>query len=175
MSAVGDLPLIPDAERLLSGFLRREPRISALVAERVYTVFPAQAGPDPLVLLTRVGGAPPLSMPLVVDEAQVQVSCYGGTRQQANELGATCRAALCKLEGTVQPEGVVAGVRFAMWRSLDDEVFSPPRPRIIFDVYVTLRAPTVMGARSTRAQAVTRARDTTREPSLAGTTSPKGG
>jgi hypothetical protein len=134
------LALIPDAERIVSTFLRAQPRVQAIVGDRVYGVFPAQAGEGPLVLVQRVGGEPPLSQPLVVDEAQLQVDCYGGPKATAYALAATARAVLCELEGTVQPDGVVAAVRFGSLRWLPDETYPSPRPRYLFDVAVTVTA-----------------------------------
>jgi hypothetical protein len=134
-----ELALLPDVERLVSNFLRANARVSALVGERVYTVFPAKVGNAPLALVQRVGGDPPLSVPLVVDSAQLQVDAYGGPKAAAFELAATIRAELARLEDEVRPEGSVSAVRFASLRWLPDETFSPPRPRYLFDVTLTVR------------------------------------
>jgi hypothetical protein len=141
MSVRPELDLLPDAEQLVSAFLRANARIAALVGDRVYTVFPAQAGPEPLLLLQRVGGEPPFSQPLVLDVAQLQVDAYGGPKKTAATLSATARAVLTELEGQVRPEGVVGSVRFGSSQWLPDETFDPWRPRYIFDVAVAVRTP----------------------------------
>ena len=140
MSARPELPLLPDVERLVANFLRESPRVSALVDERVYTVFPSKAGTDPLLLVQRVGGAPPFSQPLIADAGQLQVDAYGGPKQVASELAATARATLTELEDAVRPEGVVSAVRFGALRWQPDETYSTPRPRFLFDVTLTVRA-----------------------------------
>lgn len=147
------IPPLPDAEQLVSGFLRRHPDVAALLGDRVYTVFPAQGGGDPLVLLQRVGGEPPFSMPLVVDAPRIQAAAYGGTKKQAHTIAATVRAALCDLAGTVQPEGVAAGVTFGALQYLPDETYRPPRPRYLFDTVVTTRATAAPVAQSPRVAA----------------------
>jgi hypothetical protein len=131
------LELLPDAEQLVSEFLRAHPRITALIGDRVYTVLPAKAGKTPLLLVQRVGGEPPFSQPLVLDIAQLQMDAYGGAKKAANGLAATARAVLTELEA--HPE--VASVRFHSFRWVPDETFSPPRPRYVFDVDVAVRTP----------------------------------
>jgi hypothetical protein len=135
------LALLPDVERLVSSYLRARPDVTALVGDRVYTAFPAQASTDrpPAVLIRRTGGTPPFSIPLVVDEAEVQVDAYGGGKALAHEVVATVRVALAELEGAVRPEGVVAAVRFRALRYLPDEAFDPAWPRFIADVAITTR------------------------------------
>lgn len=144
MSAAPELAILPDAERIVSEFLRGNARVSAIVAERVFTIFPAQAGPEPLLLIQRIGGTVPFSQPLVLDGADLQLDCYGGPKRTAEVLAATTRAVLTELEGTVWPgEGSVSAVRFGSLRWLPDETWSPPRARYVADVTVHIRAPVV--------------------------------
>ncbi|HEY7621685.1 MAG TPA: hypothetical protein VH834_18035 [Solirubrobacteraceae bacterium] len=140
MSAEPELALIPDAERLVSAYLRERPRMQALVGERIYTAFPAQAGEGALLLIQRVGGEPPLSHPLVVDAAELQLDAYGGPKVLAYELAATARAELAVLEGQVRPEGNVSAVRFGALRWLPDDTYDQPRPRYLLDVTLTVSA-----------------------------------
>jgi hypothetical protein len=149
MSTVPDLNLLPDAERVVANFLRAQPRMQALVADRIYTAFPAQAGPGPLLLVQRIGGEPPLSMPLVVDGAVLQLDAYGGPKATAYALAATARACLCQLEGQVMPEGAVGAVRFGALRWFPDDTYDQPRPRYLVEVTVTVvaaKTPVVMAA-----------------------------
>jgi Protein of unknown function (DUF3168) len=135
------LALLPDAERLVSSYLRSSSRIVALVGDRVYTAFPAQGGDAPLLLVQRVGGTPPLSQPLVVDTAQLQIDAYGGRKVDAWTLAETTRAVLTELEGEVRPEGVVSAVRFLVLRYEPDATYPSPRPRYLLDVELTVRTP----------------------------------
>lgn len=153
MSAYPPIAPLPDVERLVANFLREDARMSALVGDRVYTVFPAQAGNDPLLILQRIGGEPPRSIPLVVDAAQLQLDAYGGPKAAAHELAALTRAVLYELEGATRPEGVVSAVRFGAFRWLPDETFTSPRPRYVFDVTLTVRTAAVPAGRTDRAEA----------------------
>ena len=132
--------LIADAERMVSAFLRESPEVVALVGDRVYTAFPANAGNGPLVIVQRFGGSPPFSQPLVLDEAELQVDAYGGSKVVAHELVATVRAVLSTLEGLARPEGVCSAVRFGALQWRPDETFTPSRPRYVADVTVHVRA-----------------------------------
>jgi len=138
VSAYPELALLPDAERLVSAYLRSRPRMVALVGDRIYTAFPAKAGAGALLLVQRIGGEPPLSQPLVADEAELQLDAYGGPKATAHELAATARAELAALEGQVRPEGVVSAVRFGALRWLPDDTYDQPRPRYLLDVTLTL-------------------------------------
>lgn len=131
--------LLPDVERLVSSYLRADAAVAALVGDHVYTVFPAQAGSGPLVLVQRIGGFPPLSHPLVVDEAQLQIDAYGGGKALAWAVLATVLAAFDDLQGLVRPEGSVAAVRQGAVRWQPDDTFKPARPRFVADVTLTTR------------------------------------
>jgi hypothetical protein len=131
--------LLPDVERLVSSYLRAHTRVAALVADRVYTAFPAEAGAEPLVLVQRIGGTPPLSHPLVVDEAQLQVDAYGGSKAAAWLVFSTVLSAFDELEGAVRPEGTVAAVRQGSIRWQPDDTFTPSRPRYVGDLTLTTR------------------------------------
>ena len=148
MSVVApELALLPDAERIVSEFLRGDARMDAIVSDRIYTTFPANAGMDPLVLIQRIGGVVPLSIPLVLDGVDLQIDCYGGPKRTAERLAQTMRATLTELEGTIHPgEGIVSAVRFGAMRWLPDETYSPPRARYVADVTVHVRAAVVPAA-----------------------------
>ena len=138
MSAQPDLALVPDAERLVSAYLRSEPRMQALAGERIYTAFPAKAGAEPMLLIQRVGGQPPFSYPFVVDAAELQLDAYGGPKVRAHELARTAQACLSALTGQVRPEGVVSAVELGVVSWQPDETYDPPRPRYLIDVTVTV-------------------------------------
>jgi hypothetical protein len=135
------LILLPDVSRLVSAYLRTVPEVRAIVGDRVYTAFPKQLPEQAgFVLVQRIGGLPPLSRPLVIDLATLQLDAYGGPQAQAHELAATCRAALSVWQGE-QPNasGNVCGVVIGPLRYLPDETWRPPRPRYISDVDVTVK------------------------------------
>lgn len=135
------LYLLPDVSRLVSAYLRGVPEVVALVEQRVYTAFPKQLDKaTPFVLVQRTGGLPVLARPLVVDTAVLQLDAYGGPQAQAHELVATCRAALAELQGE-QPNasGNVCGVVVGALRYVPDETWTPPRPRYVSDLDVTVK------------------------------------
>jgi hypothetical protein len=132
------LELVPDAERLVSAYLRGEPRMQALVGDRIYTAFPAKAGSGPLLLIQRVGGQPPLSYPFILDAAELQLDAYGGPKATAHELARTAQACLSTLQGQVRPEGVASAVALGVMSWQPDEMYDPPRPRYLIDVTVTV-------------------------------------
>ena len=139
---------LPDVERLVSSYLRAHAMVEGLIGERVFTAYPAKAGEGPLVLVQRIGGTPPLSHPLVVDEAQLQIDAYGGGKALAWAVMATVLAAFDELEGQVRPEGSVAAVRQGAIRWQPDDTFKPARPRFIADVTLTTRPPQPAAERS---------------------------
>jgi hypothetical protein len=148
---------LPDVERLVSAYLRAHVDVVELVGDRVYTAFPSGAGDDasPLVLVQRIGGTPPLSHPLVVDEAQVQVDAYGGGKALAWEVLTTVLAAFDELEGVVFADGSsVSAVRQGAIRAADDDTFTPSRPRFVADVTLTTRPAVVTVARRTSSRVV---------------------
>jgi Protein of unknown function (DUF3168) len=143
-----DLELSADVERLVSVALRESPEIVALVEQRVYTVWPKTRADDakqPLVMITRTGGAPAVARPLALDVAELQIDAYGqagGGRKHATwKLASTLHDALVDLVDAVRPEGVVHGVVIDAIRYVPDESFDPPRSRYVTDVTVTVSPP----------------------------------
>lgn len=126
-----------DAERLLSAFLRSRSEITALVEDRVYTDLPSRPV-FPLVRIQLIGGAPRFSLPLYLDDAVLQIDCYGGPKVQARQLVDTVRAlAASSFFRTVHAEGVVSNVDFGGLQYLPDVEFDPPKPRYVAELTIT--------------------------------------
>lgn len=126
--------MIPDAEALVSQYLRDQDSIEALVDERVYTALPKS--PEwPLLMVRRVSGAPVTSRPLHLDAAVLQLDAYAETKKQAQTLVETARSELAELEGT-HDLGVVSGVLFGPMSWLPDGDYTPAKPRYVADVTV---------------------------------------
>ena len=133
--------LLPDVERIVSRYLREQPDVAALVGERVYTAIPADVGGAPFALVQRIGGTPPFSRPLVLDQAGLQLDAWGGGKLQAWTLAETIRQALVELPGE-RYGAVVSGVEFGgplRWEP--DGTYKPPRPRYLIDVFVYAKPP----------------------------------
>lgn len=125
--------LLPDAEQLLSGFLRDQDEIADIVAERVYTAIPKSAV-FPLLLVRRITGAPRLSRPLHLDQAGLQLDAYGGSKKTAHTLIETARAVIAaRIIGT-HDFGVVTSYAFGPMSWLPDPAETPARARYVADV-----------------------------------------
>lgn len=128
--------LLPDAERLVGDFLRGHTDVVALVGTRVTTALPREPT-WPAVTLSRLGGVPSLAGYL--DDARLELACYGATKQQAHGLARTVEAAMLTIVG-VRALGTVTYVveegEGLRWDP--DEAFEPdqPRYRMLFDVYL---------------------------------------
>jgi hypothetical protein len=144
---IGDL-LIPDAEQLVSNYLRATAEVYDLVGvdgdgnKRIYTVIPNDPT-FPLVKVVRIGGGPTTSRPLYHDRALLQIDAYGGNKKFAHTLSAMVLAALADAafvgvhETDDEPLGVVSGVEFgAVQRWHPDPDYSPAKPRYLSDLAV---------------------------------------
>lgn len=131
------IQLVPDAEAIVSSFLRGRSEVTALVASRVYTEIP-NSPTFPLVRIYRFGGAPLTSYPLHVDQALLQIDCFGGTKSQARTLAETVRAVLVEAAATTLSGGVVTAATFGPLTYLPDPGYTPAKPRYTTDVTVTI-------------------------------------
>lgn len=129
-----------DVEALVSQYLRAQSEVTAYVAQRVYTALP-ETKAFPLVRITRIGGVPKMSRPLVVDQAHLQIDVFGGSKATALDTTDAIREELAKIvdEDPVQPLGVVCAVRFGPLAYLPDASFEPAKPRYVLDVTVSVR------------------------------------
>lgn len=137
------LALMPNAEALVSAFLRDQPEVAAIVDDRVYTAIPLleQNEPEwrfPLVRVVRYGGAPLFSYPLWADRPTLQLDAFGGPKAQAFTLAETCRAALsARVIGKHDEYGVVSDVEFGGMSYVPDDSFASARPRYLFSLTLT--------------------------------------
>lgn len=127
-------PALPDAEALVSQFLRAQPELEAAIGNRVYTALPGHPT-WPLIRLTLVAGSPVVSRPLVVDRPRIQLEAYGGSKKDARDLIDLARRLIAaRIEGVHAGLGVVSGYVFGNQSYLPDDSYSPTRPRYIADV-----------------------------------------
>lgn len=142
---MSELVLLPDVERVVALLLGAHADVQALVGAeplRVFTVTPKDVGDDPFVLVQRTGGEPVVGRPLVLDDAELQLSAYGGTKRAAHAIARTVQAVLAELVGTVDDgmfEGHVTGTTLGALRWLPDESFAPARPRYVLDAGVFVK------------------------------------
>lgn len=127
------LVLIPDAEKVVSDYLREVDEVEAIVGRRVVGKTPSSVA-EPWVRLTRINAA---------DDANssadhlvafyLQADCYAGAsggQPEANLLGRTVRAALKAMQGTSVGGTVVSRVRVSDGRIADPQL-EPARERTI--------------------------------------------
>lgn len=123
--------IVVDVERLLSSWLRARPEITAIVDDRVVTVVPNRAV-FPFVKITQIAGAPVYSQPLFLDEAYLQIDCYGGPKVQARQLIDLIRHAMSEeFLGLHAGVGVVTSVRFGDLSYIPDDGYDPAVPRFL--------------------------------------------
>jgi len=132
--------ILPDAERILSSYLRSRSEITALVDQRVYTELPKKKTDRvfPLVRVSRIGGGPTTS-PNFLDRALVSFDAFGGTKYQARELAATISFVLDEIAGYTIHDGYSTGSSPGSYRYLPDDSFEPAKPRYLLDAVVFLR------------------------------------
>lgn len=143
--------LVPDVEQLVSGFLRDQPEVADLVADRVYTEIPTLKANTaewrwPLMRVTRFGGRPAFT-PLHLDAAEMQFDCFGGPKRTAWVIAETCRYLLDRRLPGGHDEGVVTGVDIGRLSWAPDGTFTPAKPRYLFTATVYVRPhPDLLGS-----------------------------
>ena len=98
-----------DVEALVSQYLRAQSEVTAYVGQRVIRRCP-ESPTFPCVRIVRIGGAPPMSRPLV-DAAHLQIDVFGGSKATAFDTIDAVREELAKIvdEAAVQPLGWCVG------------------------------------------------------------------
>lgn len=127
-------PIMPNAEAILSAYLRGVPEVSALVDDRVYTVLP-RAESDrsyPLVRVSRIGGGP-TTTPAHLDAGIFSVEVWGGSKNDARTAAATIVQAIDEIAGYSALGGYATGSSPGAFRYIEDADYEPPRPRYVFD------------------------------------------
>jgi hypothetical protein len=126
--------LLPDAERLVTTFLRAQPDVAALASTRVTTELP-KAPIYPAVTISRVGGVP--TLPGYLDVARLEVSAWATTKAAAHTLARTVEAALLAVPGA-HALGTVTDARQEdiglRWNP--DEESNVPRYQFIVELYI---------------------------------------
>lgn len=144
------LTLNPDAEKLVSGWLRGHPDVAAIVGRRVVSKTPSEIA-QPWVRMTLLDES---------DDAvsgvehlltfMLQFDCYAGYQApddaghglpEASLLRRTVRAALKEMQGVVlDGQAVVTAVRFIGAARVPDPDFEPARERMILTAQVWMHA-----------------------------------
>lgn len=128
---MSDLFIPPNMEALVSAFLRDQPELVDLVADRVYTAIPKDAA-YPLVRVVQLLDTP-AGAPLYSVAFDMQVEAFGGSKADAWRIASTARALIdARLLGDYAGFGVVNGSTPGALLDLPDEDFTPAKPRWLF-------------------------------------------
>jgi hypothetical protein len=127
------LRVLPSLERLIVEYLRGVAEVQALVSQRVSLSLPSSPT-YPLVSILLVSGEERVQRHL--DAATIQVDVWGGTREQADVLARTVRAALLEMPRAHDTATVTAVLTLVAPRWLPDELAVPPRPRYTADYQI---------------------------------------
>lgn len=118
------LVLLPDVTKLVTDFLRAVPELTALVAQRVYSILPAERT-YPLVVATQVADVPGqggwhdgLWWSTAAD---LRISSYDTTANGARHVLEVVRSALAQRAVGAHALGVVTGVSFVNFAYLPDD------------------------------------------------------
>ena len=124
------LPVLPDAELLITQFLHQQQDVIDAIEQRVYTEVPSRAT-YPLGKVHRIGGIPTIRQHF--DHPRIQVEAWADTKREAHDVGRILQAALHAMPESVHALGVVTGVDDDLgliW--LPDPVSK--KPRYIFGI-----------------------------------------
>lgn len=125
------LILTPNMEALVSAFLRDQPEVIDMVDDRVYTALPKGVS-WPAVRVTQLTDAPTTGSPLWGRAFAMQIEAWGGSKDEAWRIAATCQAAIdARITGVHPGHGVVNGSDPSSMFDLPDEDFDPAKPRWI--------------------------------------------
>lgn len=130
---------LPNAQVLVTEFLRGDPDVTAIFGDNIFTELPP-THTWPAARVTRVGGAAD-SYPVVLDQPLIQIDVWGGPKVLAESAAQTIRAVLATRLPGAHRTGIVYGVTLGSLRDLPDTTFDPARPRYILDISMTTRAP----------------------------------
>jgi hypothetical protein len=134
--------LIPDGEKLVSGYLRTHDAIEALGA-RVAGTTPSSLS-NPWLKVTQLDAVDAPNTPFeYLTDHLFQIDCYAsnvkdGGQAEANLLARTTRAALKDLEAEMVDDIQVTQVRFVGMARIPDTDFEPARERVILSAEVRM-------------------------------------
>lgn len=101
----------PDPEGLTRDALKADSGVSAIVGNRVFFGIPKRAGEAtyPMITVFRVGGGQD-SSEVPLDDALVQVDCWGSFDAQGNGLKAQCTALVNAVRSSLEAMGTVTRI-----------------------------------------------------------------
>lgn len=136
-----DLVLTPDAEQLVSGFLRADADVVALLGDHVYTVLPVHEKLKlPFARITLVGGpATPILRPRWLVACRLQFDVWAQPKKAARTAAETIAAVLAGRLVGAHDLGAVTAVDVDQPSYLpDSDLSDPATPRYMLQAVVTV-------------------------------------
>lgn len=121
-----------DFESMVIGFLMGQPTVTALVVDRIYADLPHERT-YPLLRVQRTGGRFLMNRPQWLEQGDMTIDAYGGTRTESQQLASAVLVSLGTTLRGVYPQGIVTIVRGTAMAynsdpdSLDGEGHGRPR------------------------------------------------
>lgn len=141
--------LAPDAEKIVSGWLRDDLGVAAIVGRRVVGKTPSSTT-EPWVKVVQLDDRDdPVSSVEHLHSYLLQLDCYAGYeppddighgQPEANVLGRTVRAVLKEMQGGIVDDVVVSAVRFINMARIPDTGFEPERERVVLTAQIWMHA-----------------------------------
>lgn len=128
------LRVLPDAELLVSDWLRAHSDLDPILGNKIFTALPAGVS-YPCLVIRRLGGVPVVRQHL--DRARIQCDIWGRTKYEARTAAAAVQAALHEMPAATHALGVVTGVEDDLGLTWSEDPASN-RPRYTFGVLVYL-------------------------------------
>jgi hypothetical protein len=137
-AAMTDIILLPDAEKMLSAFLRGRDEVTGLVDDRVFTVMPRNTPAKvPFVRLRAIGGPPRRGPMRWSRTARIQIDAWGTLKNQASLIAETVAAVIAGAMVGEQADGVVSAADVEEpFYNPDADLSDPPTPRYTFDAMI---------------------------------------
>lgn len=130
------LVLLPDAVQVVTRFLRDQPEVTDLAADRVYSVLPKD--PEwPAVRIVQWTETPAIERPLWLVTVGCQVDVWADRKAEASLLARTIRAVLAE-RLVAERSAIVTRVGFGTMADQPDTDYEPARNRYRFDIFVTI-------------------------------------
>lgn len=131
---------MPDAERIVSTYVRSRTEVTDLVSTRVYTEVPRKETDRvyPMIRISRVGGGP-VGSPLFLDRALMSFDIWGGTKHEARTIAATLAGVVDEIGGYSAHGGYATGASPGSLRYISDDSFETAKPRYLLDAVVLFR------------------------------------
>lgn len=130
---------LPNAELLMTSFLRQQETVTALLGDNIFTTLPKGFADWPACRVTRFGGN--ADVDVLLDYPLLQFDIWGGPKITASQAASRIQTALrTRLPWRLDGVGAIGSLlTLGGLRDFPDSTYDPARPRFIFDARVLTR------------------------------------